>query len=109
MPFAVSTPAAVPRQFSSNVLRNQSKARAGKAMSRATVVNTRAAGSWNVHFAQASPDSPLLLPKGQYCESNYQTIRRPTRCAQSALRLRSPCLIEASQRDVGWRCCVVVA
>ena len=63
-----SAPVAIPRQINSNGLRNQRRARAGKATSRTTV---RAAVS----------ESPVELPKGQYCESNHEVLRRPTRCA----------------------------
>lgn len=49
---------------------------------RATPV--RAASTENkIEEVAAAVDPKALLPKGLYCESHHQTIRRPTRCVAS--------------------------
>jgi len=53
------------------------KANAKATRARATAVNTTTRA---VVYEPASPDSKLLMPTGKYCESHFQTIRRPTRC-----------------------------
>jgi|AntAceMinimDraft_5_1070358.scaffolds.fasta_scaffold33877_3 hypothetical protein len=52
------------------------------ARSRAPLLVTAASTERQIDIQEvaAAVDSKLLLPKGLYCESHHQALRRPTRC-----------------------------
>ena len=64
------------RSTASAALRKQKQ---GPSAARKVSTVTRASTEPKIVEVAAAVDSKMLLPKGEYCEDNNKTFRRPTR------------------------------